>query len=74
MDGFSQARQQFEAEAHSLAAAVVEETTEVEVELARIHDQLTELTRDMQRLMALPSRTRINGGGQPSVPSGEPSP
>ena len=75
MDGFTQARQQFEAETQSLAAAVVEETTEVEVELAQVHERLTELTRDIQRLMALPARTRVNGGasGPPGVSAGEPS-
>jgi voltage-gated sodium channel len=62
MDGFSQARQQFAAEASTMAAAVAEEASELELELAQIHERLTELTQDMQRLVADPNRTRATGG------------
>jgi voltage-gated sodium channel len=65
MEGFASARAQFEAERQEMAAVVREEHDEVEDELARIHEQLTILTHDMNRLMAANQRARANGGASP---------
>jgi voltage-gated sodium channel len=69
MEGFASAKAQFEAERRVVVAAVQEERDEVEVELARIQEQLTALSQDMSRLMAAIQRARANGGapGTPRV-------
>jgi voltage-gated sodium channel len=62
MEGFSRAREEFAAEQDALAAAVVEERVELESEMERIHEQLTALTGDMQRLMSATQRARADSG------------
>ncbi len=70
-DGFTSAREQFEAERQELAAVVQAEQNEVEAELQRIHAQLNELTHDMDRLVLTTQRARTALNGATSLPDDE---